>query len=116
MSELTNRIELLLSENKMRCSDLARGAGISDTTIRSWFNRNSIPSVEAAYKVAQYFRVTVEWLVTGQNTKFDLTKDERELVEIFRCLDERDQLTIITIERTLCAQYCATDESRDISG
>lgn len=116
MEKLTERMDYLLSSSNQRRADLVRGTGISEGTIRSWYTRGACPSVEAAYKVAQYFGVTVEWLVTGKEQKDTLSAEEKELLELFRTLDERDKQTILTLSRSLESQYCAKDKSSVASG
>lgn len=116
MNNLTNRMDYLLSTNKQRRADLVRGTGISEGTIRSWYTKGACPSVDAAYKVAQYFGVTVEWLITGKEEKDSLSAEERELLKLFRALDERDKNTILTLSRSLEEQYCAADRLSGASG
>lgn len=116
MSELSERIEKLIYEKNISRTELARQTGTSEGTIRNWSVRDSSPSVEAAYKVAQYFGVTVEWLVTGTDQKDTLSAEEKELLELFRTLDERDKQTILTLSRSLEAQYYAKDKSSAASG
>ena len=119
MSEISSRIDNLLSKNKLSRAQLARDTGIPATTIKSWI-KGSVPSAEAAYKVAQYLNVTVEWLITGkpesENKNLILSKSESELIEIFRKLDERDQQTLLTLAGSLEKQYCAPMEQSNTSG
>lgn len=62
MSTFFDNVERLLHDRGERRSDLVRGTGISDSTIRSW-NVNKSPSVDAAKKVARYFGVSIESLI-----------------------------------------------------
>ena len=116
MSELSERIEKLIYEKNISRTELARQTGTKESTVRNWSVRDSSPSVEAAYKVAQYFGVTVEWLVTGTDKEDSLSAEEKELLELFRTLDERDKQTILTLSRSLEAQYYAKDKSSAASG
>lgn len=119
MSEITARIDTLLVQSNQKRADLVRATGISEGTIRSWI-KGSVPSVEAALKVAQYFNVSVEWLVTGkdQNTQPQkiLSNEERELIEIFRVLDERDKLDLLENARIKRSHYSDSTEKNIISG
>lgn len=108
MSELTDRINRLLKERGYRRADLSRGTQLADSTIRSWEVRNASPSVEAAYKVAQFFGVTVEYLLTGAHPVdapiLYLSSDEEEIIDIYRSLDKRgkDELKKISKVLELC--------------
>lgn len=120
MSELTNRIDQLLINKKIRRADLVRATGIPDSTIRKWIS-GSIPSAPAVYTIAQYFGVTVEWLLTGQDYKeiksdTELSELEKELIEVFRHLDDRDKNAVMTLAQSLESQYCAKDSSKLSSG
>lgn len=116
MGSLAERVERLIYEKGISRTELARQVETKESTIRNWSVRGSSPSAEAAYKVAQYFGVTVEWLVSGKEEKDSLTPDERELLELFRALDERDKNTILTLARSLEEQYCAADRLSGASG
>lgn len=120
MSEISNRIDNLLSQNKLKRIDLVKATGIGESTIRAWI-KGSIPSAEAAYKVAQYLGVTVEWLVTGENKNpinelKTYTEQERELINIFRNLDDRDKNAVITLAQSLESQYSSTTKSNTSAG
>lgn len=121
MSEISNRIDDLLSQNKLKRIDLVKATGIGESTIRAWI-KGSVPSAEAAYKVAQYLGVTVEWLVTGIDNKSEnqnlkmYTEQERELIEIFRHLDDRDKNAVLTLAQSLESQYSSTTKSNSSAG
>lgn len=113
----TKRINDLLLENDMYRADIVRGTGIGESTIRGWYKGNK-PSAESLYKVAQFFGVTVEWLLTGENESTNknqmFTKEERELIEIFRHLDDRDKNAILTMAQSLESQY-SNSKTKDFS-
>lgn len=118
MSEISSRIDNALSEKQITRAELSRQTGIPVTTIKSWIS-GAIPNAEAAYKVAQYLGVTVEWLVTGIKSEGiikEYTEQERELIDIFRNLDERDKNAVITLAQSLESQYSNSKESNSSAG
>lgn len=119
MSDISSRIDSLLSENNLKRIDLVRGTGIGESTIRAWV-KGVTPSAEAACKVAKYLGVTVEWLVTGEEKndcqKIDISEEERALIDIFRHLDERDKNAVITLAKSLESQYSSTNSQNIIVG
>ena len=121
MSEISSRIDNALSEKQITRAELSRQTGIPVTTIKSWIS-GAIPNAEAAYKVAQYLGVTVEWLVTGIENKSEnqnlktYSEQERELIEIFRHLDERDKNAVLTLAQSLESQYSSTIKSNTTAG
>lgn len=105
MSDFTNRIDALLVERTLRRVDICRATGISESTIRTWITRDAMPSAEAAFKVAQYFGVTVEYLLTGQNLEdapqLYLSPEENEIIDIYRSLDKKSKNVLVGMAQLL---------------
>lgn len=105
MSTLTDRIDSLLTERNLRRADLCRAINISDSTIRTWITRGACPSAELALKVAQFFGVSVEYLLTGVNPgevpNLYLDKSEEEIIDIYRSLDKRGKTELYNIAQIL---------------
>ena len=70
MTTFAERVGLLLYENRMNKSELARRLDLAVSTVHRWFGRDSIPDYSTIMKVAEMFGVSDKWLV-GQS-------DERE--------------------------------------
>lgn len=81
--------------------------GIAASTISNWKNRNSVPRSDDLFKIAQYIGVSMEWLLTGQKMYMDelflsedekkqfiLSKRERELIENYKKLNEKEKHSI----------------------
>lgn len=114
MSEISNRIDTILAKNKLRRIDLARATGLGESTIRSWVDKK--PTAEKLYPVAQFLGVSMEYLVTGvepaPSDKLVLNDKERELIEIFRHLDNRDQTSVFMLAQGLESQYSDSKVAR----
>jgi len=66
--------------------------GIPSSTISNWKNRDSSPKVSDIVKIATYKKVSLEWLITGQEKESEkLSLDERSMLEAYRLLDEKDR-------------------------
>jgi transcriptional regulator with XRE-family HTH domain len=100
--DFISRVEQLLFErstsvNKM-LNDLSMGGG----TFATWKARNTIPNGEALSKIADYFGVTVDYLLgkTDEKNKPEtddglrLTKDEIDLIKAYRSSDPAIQAAI----------------------
>lgn len=100
-----DRVKIELEKQEIRKSDLSRGTQIADSTIRSYFDGCS-PNLEAAIKIAAYLNMSLDFLATGKETEdFTLTREERELLNAFRRLDDRDKNAITTLAQSLLSQY-----------
>ena len=66
--DFLNNLEELMRLNDINRSELARGIGLSTSTVNSWFNRSyENISLKTLKKLSIYFGVTMEELVYGKN-------------------------------------------------
>ena len=69
MTKFADTLSFLLDSKGLKKSDLSRAINIPDQTIRNWFGRESYPSADVCYKVAKYLGVSVEYLLTGEDSE-----------------------------------------------
>lgn len=60
MREMKNRIEEIRNSYGIRQEELAKLMGVSRQTISSLENGRYNPSITLAYKIAKYFKMTIE--------------------------------------------------------
>lgn len=87
MLGIYERIDSLSKERKISQKELAEAIGLSSGQIfTNWKSRDSMLGADVAVKIAQFFGVTVEYLVTGetsnplQKTSEDLSVKYHELL------------------------------------
>lgn len=98
-----DRLDSLLVENREIKSRFAKTIGIQYQSLVDWKKRGTIPSADVAIKIANYFNVSVEWLITGiDNNERD--KIERELISKYRCLKEVNKNVVETLINGLYEQ------------
>lgn len=91
---LSDRIQLLLEARGLSQSELEKTLGFGKGTMTKW-KGTTAPSADKLLKIAEYFDVTLDYLVTGnegtlkKGTKLT-SKDEREIERILE--QTRDQL------------------------
>ncbi len=93
---IVERIDKLLKERNQNRNVLAPAVGIRPQTISGWSTRGTIPAADTALNIANYFGVSVEWLLTGRERE-GLTEEERRLLDEWRQLDERDREDVLGI-------------------
>lgn len=76
--------EHLLQKYGVTSYKLSKEIGITQTTLSNWKSGRSTPNVQNLQKIADYFGVTVDYLMTGvenpESKKSTLTpKDERDI-------------------------------------
>lgn len=73
------RIEKLRKERKISQGKLEKELGFSNGSISKW--RTSTPNPERLQKLATYFGVTIEYLMTGVDKEGLTEKDERDIAK-----------------------------------
>lgn len=77
--------ERLLKERGVTAYKVSKSTGIGASTFSDWKNGRSTPKQEKLQKIADYFGVTVDYLITGQEN-FSSDKENKELT----AKDKRD--------------------------
>lgn len=77
----------LLNEKGVTAYKVGKATGIAGSTFTDWKNGRSVPKQEKLQKIADFFGVSLEYLMTGKDTQPDyLYSDENAdlLIEITR--------------------------------
>ncbi|MCM1327274.1 MAG: helix-turn-helix domain-containing protein [Bacteroidales bacterium] len=97
---LYERLEDLRKSRKISQADLEKELGFSNGSISKW--KKSSPTPERLLKFAQYFGVSMEYLLTGEeiNPKsiindFPTSELEKEIIRKFRQLNNDKQEMVI---------------------
>ena len=61
--------EKLLIEFGVTASQVSKSTGISQTTLSNWKKRKNILSPKLLQKIADYFNVSLEYLMTGEESE-----------------------------------------------
>lgn len=61
--KIEERIKELVATEKITCYVLAKELGIHQSTITNWLNGKKEPSIESLWKLADYFDVSVDYLI-----------------------------------------------------
>lgn len=88
MSEFWKNALLLMEERRLRQVDIARGVGVSKTTVFNWINRDTLPQADDAVRIADLLGVSVRYLVTGSRQEGELSPLEKRLLEVCRGLSD----------------------------
>ena len=91
------RLKELRKEKNISQYELALITGISQTAYSGYESGKVMPTIEPLIKLADYYHVTLDYLV-GRNFANDagyLTAEEKELLKVFRNLNNRNKQTLI---------------------
>lgn len=84
-------IKKLCQKKQISFLELEKKLNLTTSSIRRW--DTSTPSADKLYKVAQFFDVPMEYLLTGKVK--DYTLEERELIKLYRAADDRGKERIM---------------------
>lgn len=85
-----NRIKDLREDRDMRQSDLAAATGIDQRTISNYETGKTSPDAYALIKLADYFGVSVDYLIG--RTDLDLFTEDRRIKAVERIQKELEDL------------------------
>ena len=96
-----HRIETLRNEAGISQGKLEKELGFSNGSISKW--KNSTPNPERLKKLADYFNVSVEYLMTGENPKYpeiEWSEEHLELLELFDGLKKEQKSAVMNLLRS----------------
>lgn len=103
--EIGNRIKSTLKQLNLKQTDLVNGTKISKTAISNYILGNRIPDTYSIYTIANFLNVSIEWLLTGEEKKVSLPKEESNILDKYKLLTERNKLKVeIYIEEKVAEQ------------
>ena len=76
--------EQLLQKNGVTSYKVAKEAGVTQTALSNWKSGRSTPTTKTLQKIADYFGVTIDYLMTGKDISApqELTaKDNRDIAK-----------------------------------
>lgn len=94
------RLKDELEYQGLRMSDLAKHLGTKQSTIQGWIDRGSIPAADTALKIAHFLNVSIEYLLTGEDSETErkstikdfVTDEEYEYLIKYRNLPAHDKV------------------------
>ena len=101
--DIYERIQTKAIEKGISIKALEKEVGIGNGVIKKW--SNSSPQCNKLLLVANYLHVSLDWLVTGDSNEHNLTENEKELLENFAKLPEREQIKFIGKIEEIAKQF-----------
>lgn len=63
---INGRVFQLLADQKRKQKELADFIGVNERNISTWKDRGTDPPAKLIFKIAEFFGVSVEWILTGE--------------------------------------------------
>ena len=98
----------LLDEKGLKNADISRATGIANMTLSDWKNGKSTPKQDKLMKIADYFGVSLNYLMTGSDSKYSDTDamldvqisedtELKEAIKKYYSLDDRKKKHILEL-------------------
>lgn len=97
MDTIGERIKYWRKSNKYTMLEVAEKAGISQGLLSECENNKMLIGSKSLLSLYRTYNIDINWILTGEKSKsqVELNQNEREMLENFKKLSEREQLKII---------------------
>lgn len=98
--------EMLCDKNGITPYKVGKETGIATSTLSDWKNGKSTPKQDKLKLIADYFNVSVDYLMTGKEPEqkeypeMELTEEHFELLELFDSLKKEQKSAIMNLMRS----------------
>ena len=107
------RLQSLMNSQQLSQKQLADDLSIRQNTISDWKNKGNLPQGETAIKLAKYFNVSLDYLLTGEDKNNELSPDEIELLSLYKPLSRSNKLLLKGIITTMTNIACEIKPDAD---
>lgn len=103
MSTIAERIQFLLDERNEKAAPVFDSLSLSKNALSEWKRGKANPSSDAILKLAQYFGVSTDYLLTGYDYKNKLSEDEIRFLQTYSSLSDENKKICLKIIKGLNA-------------
>jgi len=87
--------EQLLTENGVTAYQVSKATGVAQSSLSDWKKGKSKPKIDKMQKIADYFNVPVEYLLTGEKKSPDIMSEDEEMMEYLNELKNNPGMRIL---------------------
>lgn len=108
---INERMFEVMKKNNVKSIDVADYLRVTKSVISNWKNRGTDPPASYIEPICELLGISIEYLLTGKEdsstncTHENITENEKELLESFRILPEREQIKLIGIVEEKAKPY-----------
>ena len=105
----------LMQKKGVRPKDVARETGIAYTSLTDWKAGRSKPKIDKLQKIADYFGVSVNYLMTGQTETVLDDPEFRFVADAWKILSDGDKAEILALIGVKVERYRAKEKADSVS-
>ena len=98
-----SKLKAALKRAGMTQSDLARDIGVTRGAVSMWIGNKATPSLGHLLAISKALNMTISEIL-GDDAVVAETRDERQLLQTLRDLDEAQRQQLVTMARFLAAE------------
>lgn len=93
---IAERIQQLIKERNETATHVLTQLKLSPNALSEWKRGKAKPSSDAVIKIAEYFNVSTDYLLSGKIINTDLRKEEQSLLLLYRQLSETGKEKVLS--------------------
>lgn len=93
-----DRLRILIEEKNITQKELSAQLNIAPSTVSSYAQNTREPDFETLKMIADYFKVTTDYLLGYKSSNTKTTSQEEDLLRVFRCLSAE--------QKEICLEQC----------
>lgn len=101
MKDILKEIERLRLDRDWTEYELAKHAGLSQSTISTWYRKQQIPTIHTLEKVCKGFNITLSQFFAEGDDAISLTEEQKVLLDNWSALNARQQEMILNLLKGL---------------
>lgn len=103
--KLSQVLNELMTEANVSAYKISRETGISDRLIGYWRKGEKMPSAENLLTIANYFGISVDYLLTGEDKIKPIADDEIKLLKHYKRLPHDEKISLISRAEAIADIY-----------
>lgn len=92
-------------ENKLKTTEIKEKTGISTGGFSDYENDKKLVGSKTLITLAEFYDIDVNYILTGVRKNAELTLNEKELLEYFKVLPDREQIKFIGRIEKIAEKY-----------
>lgn len=82
MSTISDRLKIVMSDNNLSQTALAKALSINQSSVSLWLSGRSNPSPQSLQQIADKYGYNFDWLSTGEGDPRSLAAAEKQIIEV----------------------------------
>lgn len=101
MKSILEEITRLRLERNWSEYDLSKHAGLSQSTISTWYRKKQIPTIQTLNKLCDGFGITLSQFFAEGKDAISLTPEQRKMLDSWSALNQQQQQIIMDLLKNM---------------